>query len=229
MKESSNVAILILAAGAGQRMNADQPKQFLTLNGKSILYYTVQNIVAKAPLMDVYIVTQEVYIPMIQAMLEEDFKEENINVLLGGKERFDSTQAALKQIVDYEYILIHDAARPFVSAQVIETGLKQLKKYKVVVPAIPVTDTVRQIQNGQSLMLDRNHLRVIQTPQFFKGKYLKKVFSETEFQPFFTDDASVMENAGFEVQLIDGNEENIKITYPKDLILAEYLLNNQYK
>lgn len=223
----ANTAILILAAGTGQRMNEQKPKQFLELNGQSILFHTINNIVAWNYAMDIYIVTREEYKPMIKDMLDVSFLDKNIQIVLGGQERFDSTQHALEQIPDYEFILIHDAARPFVSEDVIKKGMHSLKYHDVIIPVIPVVDSIRHISEGKSKSLSRNDLRAIQTPQFFNGSKLKQVFSTIKFQPVFTDDASVMEYAGHEIFLIDGNPENIKITYPMDLAIAEYILQHQ--
>lgn len=226
MSPKSSIAILILAAGSGTRMKRNAPKQFLKLNGQPVLFHTLNNILSYSSPMDIYIVTQDEYKPLIEKIVEDCFKDENIQIVLGGKERFNSTQYALKQIPDYKFILIHDAARPFVEKKVIRNGIDALQNHDVVIPVIPVIDSIRQLSQSQSKSLARDSLRAIQTPQFFNGPKLKEVFSKMEFQSAFTDDASVMEYAGYEVFLIEGNPENIKITYPMDLVIAEYILNH---
>lgn len=226
MKKSKQ-AILVLAAGIGSRMNAEKPKQFLTLQGKPLIFHTLNHLLSIGVDMDIYLVIQPEFVEDVQEVIRNDFAGKSIQVLHGGKERFHSTQEALKQIPDYDYILIHDAARPFITKKLIIDGLELLRQHPAVVPAINVVDSMRQVNiNGNSEILERKSLKSVQTPQFFQGDILKKVFQSVSYHSMYSDDASVLEIAGYPIYLMEGNVNNIKITYPLDLIIGEYLLEN---
>lgn len=227
MNNPHKKAILILAAGHGSRMAADVPKQFLALEGKPLLVHTIENIYEADPDLAVYIVIQKDFEKEMRALLNTNFPNQNIGILYGGKERFDSTKKALEQLDDYEYILIHDAARPFVTQKMIQEGLALLETEKVVIPVVAVVDSIRQLEGGESKMLNRSQLRAVQTPQFFNGVALKTVFSQTEFKESFSDDASVMENAGYKVAFVDGHIYNIKLTHPLDFEMASLILKHR--
>ncbi len=226
MKKSKQ-AILVLAAGIGSRMNAEKPKQFLTLQGKPLIFHTLNHLLSIGVDMDIYLVIQPEFVEDVQEVIRNDFAGKSIQVLHGGKERFHSTQEALKQIPDYDYILIHDAARPFITKKLIIDGLELLRQHPAVVPVINVVDSMRQVNiNGNSEILERKSLKSVQTPQFFQGDILKKVFQSVSYHSMYSDDASVLEIAGYPIYLMEGNVNNIKITYPLDLIIGEYLLEN---
>lgn len=225
--KNTKQAILVLAAGVGSRMNAEKPKQFLTLQGRPLIYHTLNNLLSIGIDLDIYLVVQPEYVKEVQDIIQNNFDGESIGVLHGGKERFHSTQEALKQIPDYDFILIHDAARPFITRKLILDGLELVRQHPAVVPVVEVTDSMRQVkEDGKSEILDRKCLKSVQTPQFFQGNILKGVYERVTYNVMYSDDASVLEKAGYPVTLTKGDINNIKITYPLDLIIGEYLLEN---
>lgn len=225
--KNSKQAILVLAAGIGSRMNAEKPKQFLSLQGKPLIFHTLNHLCAIGIDLDIYLVIQPEFVKDVQDIIQNDFPGKSIQVLNGGKERFHSTQEALKQIPDYDFILIHDAARPFITRKLILDGLELVQQHPAVVPVVGVTDSMRQVkEDGKSEILDRKSMKSVQTPQFFQGAIIKNVFQSVTYHPMYSDDASVLEIAGYPITLMEGNVNNIKITYPLDLVIGEYLLEN---
>jgi 2-C-methyl-D-erythritol 4-phosphate cytidylyltransferase len=148
----------------------------------------------------------------------------NIEVVEGGETRFQSVKnalAVLKQ--DVTIVAIHDAARPLVSLQTIQNAFEGAEQYGAAIPVIDINETVRKIRGNKSRTVDRNKFKIVQTPQCFKKDILIESYKQA-YNPFFTDDASVLEKAKHTITLTEGNKENIKITYPQDLIVAQSLL-----
>lgn len=227
MQTKNKIAVLILAAGIGKRAASKQAKQFVMMQGKPLLTYTIQSFLNYSNDLDIYIVLQKEAKKICQNLVQEYFPKENITLLEGGKERFHSTQNALLQIDDYEKILIHDAARPFISNRLIKEGINALDKNIAAIPVFQVTDSLRKIENNsKSKIVDRSKYVQVQTPQFFQGKIIKEVFKDRTYQTFYSDDASVLEDAGYTIHLFEGEKNNIKITYPIDFKLGELILNS---
>jgi len=213
---------IIVAGGAGLRMQSDTPKQFLELCGKPVLMHSIM------AFFDVYEdIRIIVVLPPLQiAHWQELCRRHGFTlphvIAEGGATRFHSVKNGLSLLPDDGLVAIHDGVRPLVSRQTITNCFREAANYRCAVPVVPVTDSVREVSGQTSRILDRSILRLIQTPQVFDITLIKKAY-EQEYTSAFTDDASVFEKAGHTIHLTEGNAENIKITTPNDLIVAEAL------
>jgi len=214
---------IIVAGGTGKRMGESLPKQFLKLGGTPILIHTLQAFQSADPAIELILTLPQ---EEIQFWDELNIWHHNYiehKVVAGGETRFHSVKNALEH-VDQGWVAVHDGVRPFVSAKTINQSFEQAKEHKAVVTAVLMKDSVRQVnKNGDSKNIDRSSLRMIQTPQTFDVKLLKSAY-DTPFNSSFTDDASVVEAFGHKITLIEGEYQNIKITTPEDLIIAEAFL-----
>ncbi len=214
---------ILVAGGKGLRMGSDIPKQFLPLRGRPVLMHTID--VFKRTYPDIHIILvlpreQQDY--WRQLCGQHDYDVE-LCVADGGETRFHSVRNGLSQIPDGArgVVGVHDGVRPFVSPETIRRCFEAAEEFGAVVPVVPVVETVRQLlADGGSMTVDRNAYRLVQTPQTFDIQLLKKAYGQP-FDPFFTDDASVVEAMGHPIKLVEGNNENIKLTNPADLKLAE--------
>lgn len=200
----------------------------MELGGKPILLHTLETIKNAVPGIELIVV-----LPQDQFLRWEKLCEK-FNVTIphklseGGATRFESVSNALKQIPDEESALVavHDAVRPLVNRKTILNVFKEAEMYNNAVPAIPMSDSIRKITTAKSIAVDRTKYCIIQTPQCFLVSVLKRAY-EQPYQLYFTDDATVVEDLGEQIRLIDGNNDNIKITTPTDLVIAEALLKSR--
>ena len=214
---------ILVAGGKGLRMGSDIPKQFLPLRGRPVLMHTID--VFRRTYPDIHIILvlpreQQDY--WRQLCGQHDYDVE-VCVADGGETRFHSVRNGLSLIPDNArgVVGVHDGVRPFVSSETIRRCYEAAEEFEAVVPVVPVVETVRQVlADGSSMTVDRNAYRLVQTPQTFDIQLLKKAYGQP-FDPFFTDDASVVEAMGHPIKLVEGNNENIKLTNPADLKLAE--------
>ena len=214
---------ILVAGGKGLRMGSDIPKQFLPLRGRPVLMHTID--VFRRTYPDIHIILvlpreQQDY--WRQLCGQHDYDVE-LCVADGGETRFHSVRNGLSEIPDGArgVVGVHDGVRPFVSPETIRRCFESAEEFGAVVPVVPVVETVRQVlADGSSMTVDRNAYRLVQTPQTFDIQLLKKAYGQP-FDPFFTDDASVVEAMGHPIKLVEGNNENIKLTNPADLKLAE--------
>lgn len=221
--------IIIVAGGSGTRFGAQLPKQFLPLCGKPVLMHAVAAFDSALANCDHDIV---VALPHDHRDLWNDLCREHRfavshRVVDGGGTRYHSVKNALDTLAlkAGDLVAVHDAARPLVSAALITRVLDAARCCGAAIPAVPVTDTVRQLTDYGSVTLSRELLRAIQTPQAFEADLLRRAYDEP-YQPLFTDDASVVEAAGHPVTLVDGDPDNIKITHPADLQVAQLLMQH---
>lgn len=215
---------IILAAGIGNRFEKNLPKQFSEVAGKPVLMHTMI-VFHHCPLdIEIILVLHPEYTQFWQELVERHQFAVPHTIVLGGKERFHSAQNALSTISedDDSLVAVHDGARPFVSQEVIMRTYEGAAKYGAVVPAISTVNPIRLRQDNRAMALDRSAIHVVQTPQVFKYGILKKGF-EQPYQKAFIDDATIVEHTGKEIHVVEGNRENIKITYPMDLALSEVL------
>ena len=217
--------IIIVAGGKGLRMGSDIPKQFLPIGGKPVLMRTLERFREYSPTLQIILV-----LPKAQQdywhQLCEDYNFEVEYVLAdGGETRFHSVQNGLAKIPDDAegVVGVHDGVRPFPSIDVIRNCYETARTAKAVIPVIPVVETVRHLQGNTSETVPRNDYRLVQTPQTFNIQLLKAA-NKQPYYDGFTDDASVVEAFGFNITLVEGNRENIKITTPYDLKIAEVLI-----
>lgn len=217
--------VIIVAGGKGLRMGSDIPKQFLPIGGKPVLMRTIERFREYAEALTIILVLpkaqQEYWKTLCQ---KHDFTVEYL-LADGGETRFHSVLHGLALIPDnVEGIVgVHDGVRPFPSLDVIRDCYETAREKKAVIPVVPVVETLRHITQGTK---PRSDYRLVQTPQVFDIQLLKAAYQQT-YSDAFTDDASVVEAYGHTVALVDGNRENIKITTPYDLKIAETLVHNQ--
>lgn len=217
--------IIIVAGGKGLRMGGDVPKQFLTIQGKPILMRTMEQFHKYNDKLKIILVlpsSQHDY--WSQLCKKYDFSI-SYDIADGGETRFDSVKNGLSLIPDSTtgIVGVHDGVRPFVSLEVINRCYESARIKDAVIPVIPVFETLRHIIDDSSKTVSRNEYRLVQTPQTFNIQLLKRAYLQ-EYSEEFTDDASVVEHLGSKITLVEGNRENIKITTPFDLTVAEALL-----
>ncbi|HZI68781.1 MAG TPA: 2-C-methyl-D-erythritol 4-phosphate cytidylyltransferase [Hanamia sp.] len=214
---------LIVAAGSGLRMNSDIPKQFLLINNKPLLYYTIKAFLDAFDDMKVILVLPEEHIAKGQEIIDGFFDASIIKITAGGRTRFHSVQNGLSLIKEECIIFVHDGVRCFVSKELIQRCYEDAVKIGIAVPAIDCADSVRLITRSGNKIVDRNKIKLIQTPQTFHSKILLPAFA-IDYKDKFTDEASVVEAYGLNINLVEGEKNNIKITTPFDLEIARMLL-----
>ena len=227
-----NIAI-ILAGGSGRRMGGPLPKQFLEVNNRTILEYTIDNFERAECIDEIAIVTHPDYVDKMQQIISSNPWKKVARILLGGKERTDSTLSALRAYTNKDdRLLIHDGVRPMVSQQIIQNVCSALSEYDVVNLAIPAVDTIIEVKDGVMIAAPRrNLLRQVQTPQGFKRETLALAYEKALADPDFmaTDDCGVVfkYHPASPIKIVEGETSNIKITYKEDLeILKKHLNTN---
>ncbi|HTA26157.1 MAG TPA: 2-C-methyl-D-erythritol 4-phosphate cytidylyltransferase [Bacteroidia bacterium] len=214
---------LIMAGGSGMRMNSPVPKQFLKLDGKPILLHSINKFLDTDPNIEIILVLPKDYMKYWEALCAEYLFHKPIKIAESGETRFHSVKNGLELVTEEGIVAIHDAVRPLVSAKTILATYKAAEMYGNAVPAVPINDSIRQIESTRTIAVDRSRYCATQTPQCFRSDIIKKAYLQ-EYHYTFTDDAMVVEAMGENIHLVDGNAENIKITSPKDLAIAEVLL-----
>lgn len=218
-------AVIIVAGGQGLRMGTAVPKQFLPLAGKPVLMRTIERFLAADPQLSIVLALPIAEQPRWQALCyEHHFAPDNLRVVSGGETRFHSVRNALEAVPqETELIAVHDGVRPLVPTELIHECFEQAATKSAVIPVTPVVETLRHISEG---VVPRGDYRLVQTPQTFRADILRQAYQQP-YNEAFTDDASVVEAAGYTVSLIDGSRRNIKLTTPDDLVLAEAFLANE--
>lgn len=216
---------VIVAGGKGLRMGASIPKQFLPVNGLPILMLTIKRFREYDGSLRIILVLPKEQHEYWNELCKNYHFTDAYAVVEGGETRFHSVRNGLAAIPDDAegVVGIHDGVRPFPSVEVIRACYETARTAKAVIPVVPVVETVRHIvAGGKTETVDRADYRLVQTPQTFDIQLLKQAYTQP-YRDCFTDDASVVESAGHEVTLIEGNRENIKITTPFDLRIARIL------
>ena len=214
---------IIVAGGTGQRMGTTLPKQFLAIEGKSILLHTIDQFISAFSDINFVIVLPADYIHEGENLIAASGLSQSFQFVAGGDTRFQSVKNGLAQADPASIVFVHDAVRCLLTPDLIQRCYQQAVEKGSAIPAVSSTDTVRIIEGTKHHVVDRANVMMIQTPQTFNAAILKKAF-EQAYQPSFTDEANVLEASGKEVYLIEGEYENIKITRPLDLAIAEYIL-----
>lgn len=222
------ITAIILSAGKGTRMNSNIHKQYMLLNDKPILFYSL-NEFQNSIVDEIILVVGQGEIEYCKNEIVDKYKVTKVKKILeGGKERYNSVYEALKYIEYSDYVLIHDGARPFVSQEIINSSIKCVKKYNACAVGMPTKDTIKLV-DGENFSIqtpNRKFLWQIQTPQSFKFDIIKDAYKKMieSNRKDITDDAMVLENfSDYRVKIIDGSYENLKITTPEDLLIAETL------
>lgn len=218
--------VIVVAGGKGLRMGGEIPKQFIPVKGKPVLMRTLETFYACDPNIELIVV-----LPVEQRSYWEHLCAEygftlSHRIAAGGETRFHSVKNGLALVAEDGVVGVHDGVRPFVSAEVIANCYAQAATLQAVVPVTDVVETVRHLlPEGGSETVSRNDYKLVQTPQVFTLELLKRAYAQ-DYKPFFTDDASVVEALGQPVHLVSGNRENIKLTTPFDLKVAESLIDD---
>jgi 2-C-methyl-D-erythritol 4-phosphate cytidylyltransferase len=221
---------IVVAGGSGSRMNNSVPKQFLHVHNKPIIAYTIENFINAIPDINLIIVLPKVHFDLFDTIKNEFLGTNSLIIAEGGETRFHSVQNGLNAIGDTSgKVLVHDAVRPMASSKLIINLFDELDRHNAVIPVIKMKNSLRKLNaDGSSNSVDRNQFIQVQTPQAFDLELIKKAYHQ-DYRESFTDDASIAESAGNPVYLIQGEENNIKITDPGDLKLAICLLQGRNK
>lgn len=221
--DSKNYAIIV-AGGSGSRMQATIPKQFLLLNGLPVLMHTIQAFYQSKSQPQIILVLPADAIAYWGELCKQYNFDTMHKVVSGGKTRFHSVKNGLDTITANDAIVaVHDAVRPLTGQQIIDNSYTQAAAHGNSVVAVKSRDSVRQVKDEVSISLLRDEIYLVQTPQTFQVAQLKKAYDQ-DYDAKFTDDASVVEETGVAIKLIDGDHRNIKITFPEDIAIAELLL-----
>jgi 2-C-methyl-D-erythritol 4-phosphate cytidylyltransferase len=216
---------VIVAGGSGQRMGKEVPKQFLLLKGKPLLQYTLQSFLLAFPDIQIILVLPEQQVAKGEEIVTQMNATGKVQITTGGLTRFHSVQNGLVLVTEPAIVFVHDGVRCLISADLIRNCYKQAIEKGSAIPAVKATDSIRMVDGSSHYPIDRNKVLIIQTPQTFESAILLKAFKQ-EYQENFTDEATVVEAAGNKVFLIEGEYNNLKVTRPLDLFIAEKLLEN---
>jgi 2-C-methyl-D-erythritol 4-phosphate cytidylyltransferase len=224
-------ALVIPAAGTGSRMEKETPKPYLELSGKTILEHTIGRFLPLSGLRQVLVVTSEEYLQNAEQILDNLFPQEIEAVcLVGGKKRQDSIHNALGKVSEVDLVMIHDAVRPFVKFRHIEACCRIASEKGAAVLGVPAKDTIKYIDKQQLIVEtpSRKFLWQTQTPQVFRKELILQAYKKARQDNFIgTDDASLVERLDKNVQMVEGDRSNFKITYPLDLDLAQLLIEKE--
>lgn len=204
-------------------MNSSIPKQFLLLNGKPVLYYTIDTFLKAYDDLQVILVLPEEYSAAGKEIVDAFFGHSRIKTAFGGRTRFHSVQNGLQLVNEESIVFVHDAVRCLVSVGLVQRCYDAAVENGSAIPVIDCKDSVRLITEEGNEALERNTIKLVQTPQTFHSKILLPAFN-IDYKDKFTDEATVVEAFGLKVKLVEGEENNFKITRPVDLLLAERLL-----
>jgi 2-C-methyl-D-erythritol 4-phosphate cytidylyltransferase len=215
--------VILVAGGSGLRMGTEIPKQFLEISGKPILMHTMQVFYNYDPDIEIILVLPEVQQKFWAELCIQYSFSITHRITSGGETRFHSVKNGLKLIEGSGIVFIHDGVRPLVSFETLEKCFESALKFGNAIPVLPVTESLRKLEGNQNISVDRSQYFSVQTPQTFQTEQIKEAFRQN-YDPEFTDDASVAEKAGYQIFMVEGNRENIKITSSVDLIVAETFL-----
>lgn len=217
--------VIIVAGGTGSRMASSIPKQYLLLAEKPVLMHTIDKFLDSEVSPEVLVVLHPAMYSYWLSLCEEFDYLRHHHICLGGESRFQSVENGLRYLkalnLPIDYIAVHDAARPLVAKQTINEAFELATLKKAVVVATPSTNSVRQVvPEKASKALNRNEIWLVQTPQVFATNVLYEAYQQRE-ERYFTDDASVVEQLGYSIHILEGDYKNIKITFPEDLAIAQ--------
>lgn len=214
---------IIVAGGTGTRMGGHIPKQFMLLKEKPVLYYTLKTFLEAYDDLQVILVLPVDYTDMGQEIIDAYFDKDRIRITAGGDTRFQSVKNGLSLVTEESVIFVHDGVRCLVTKELIHRCYKQAAATGSAIPAIVSKDSIRLVHDEGNDAIDRNKVMLVQTPQTFHSKILLPAF-QIDYKDKFTDEATVVEAFGMKVSLVEGEENNIKITRPVDLLMAELLV-----
>ncbi len=214
---------IIVAGGSGTRMGGNLPKQFLLLNKKPVLYYTIRAFLQAYDDLRIILVLPQAYMDMGQEIVNAWFNDGRITITQGGDTRFQSVKNGLQLIGEESVIFVHDGVRCLLSQALIHACYEKARETGSAIPVVASKDSVRLISGDENEIADRSKVMLVQTPQTFLSRIIIPAFN-VDYNERFTDEAIVVEASGQKVSLIHGEDTNIKITTPLDLVVAENLL-----
>ncbi len=217
---------VIVAGGTGTRMNSTIPKQFMLLKGKPVLYYTLRAFLDSYKDMQVILVLPDEHMDAGQEIIDAYFDQSRIAVTTGGPTRFHSVQNGLKLVTEESIVFVHDAVRCMLTTDLIVRCHNTALEFGSAIPVIDAKDSVRLVTEYGNESLERSTVKLVQTPQAFHSKVLLPAY-QIDYKDRFTDEATVVEAFGMTVKLVQGEENNLKITRPLDLILADQFLSTK--
>jgi 2-C-methyl-D-erythritol 4-phosphate cytidylyltransferase len=223
----NKISVIITAGGIGKRMGGDLPKQFIHLSGKPILLRTLESFHTIDPNFELVITLPNDWHNYWKRVLQEFNCDIPHTIIAGGEERFHSIKNALASCSG-DFTFVHDGVRPFVSKEIIQACVNALESKDAVVPVLPIKESIRERQGTVTRAVNRSDFMLVQTPQCFRSGVLHEAYS-LDYHSGITDDATLVESLGVDIHLVDGNEDNVKITTQKDLIVAEAILAYQNK
>jgi 2-C-methyl-D-erythritol 4-phosphate cytidylyltransferase len=218
---------VIVAGGSGTRMGGPLPKQFLLLKDKPLLYYPLKAFLDTYADLDVILVLPFDHVGTGQEIIDAYFEKDRVQITEGGDTRFQSVKNGLQLVKEESIVFVHDAVRCLVDEPLIARCYQSALSTGSAIPVIPSKDSVRLISEEGNDAIDRNKVMLVQTPQTFHSKILLPAF-QIDYKPAFTDEATVVEAFGIKVSLVEGDENNIKVTRPIDLLLAEQLMETPH-
>ena len=221
---------VIVAGGLGRRMESTTPKQFMFLHGKPVLFYTLKVFLEAYDDLQIILVLPEDYTDLGREIIDAYFDYSRIKIANGGETRFHSVKNGLQLVEQDSIVFVHDAVRCLVTADLIHRCYENALETGSAVPAIRSRDSVRLLneEENDNQVLERSKVALIQTPQTFHSRILLPAF-EIDYKERFTDEATVVEAFGLKISLVEGEEENIKITRPLDMLMAERILDHNQR
>ncbi len=223
----SNKIAIIVAGGTGQRMGSAIPKQFLEIQGKAILLHTIDQFTAAFSDIELVVVLPADYIEEGKMLLQKNGYTQNVQLVEGGETRYQSVKNGLTKVTESSIVFVHDAVRCLLTPALIQRCYQQAFEKGSAIPAVSATDSVRLLVGEENSVLNREQVMLIQTPQTFQSDILLDAFKQP-YTALFTDEANVVEANGGRVYIVDGEFENIKITRPLDLTIAEHILAKRF-
>lgn len=217
---------VIVAGGLGSRMNSAVPKQFLLLQNKPVLYYTLDAFLKAYDDLNIILVLPEEHVATGQEIIDAWFDYKRIKITVGGRTRFHSVQNGLQMVEEESMVLVHDAVRCLLTQSLIHRCYDAALQSGAAIPVVDCKDSVRFVSAHGNEALERINVKLVQTPQAFLSTILVPAYN-IDYKEKFTDEASVVEAFGMKVHLVEGEEENIKITHPADIIYAEQILETR--
>jgi len=217
---------VIVAGGSGTRMGSSLPKQFLLIQGKPVLYYTIRAFLDAFPTIEIILVLPESQMELGKEIMDGYFTGANIRLTTGGETRFHSVKNGLSLVTEEAVVFVHDGVRCLITKELLIRCFDKAMETGSAIPVTECRDSLRLITEDGHVVLDRTAVRQVQTPQTFHSKLLLPAFA-IDYKERFTDEATVAEAFGIEVNLVEGDPENIKITSPVDLTVAESIIANR--
>ena len=215
-----------MAGGSGSRMQSSLPKQFMILAGEPVVARTINTFSEALPGAEIVVVLPKEHISLWKNLAAR-FDVAVHKCVEGGKERFDSVTAGIAALSpEVEYVAIHDGVRALVSKRLIINAMLKIESVEAVIPVVDAVDSYRVVEGEHNEVIPRSKLRIVQTPQLFRADILRRAYAQ-EYDPRFTDDATVVEGLGVKITLIDGERSNIKLTTPEDMVYADAMIGGK--